>query len=1068
MSNASPTAANDLPLAQRLPLALDPATPPAQLAALGWNRNNGAIKRAVAANPNTPPGVLLHLASRYWAAFLENPVLPLLLLEDPGLPLRLPLTMLRALVRRPKVPALLLQTLARHADREVREGAKYHVSFPAELAATAPDSPAAPAAAWQTTLRATLTQLPAPPGTLAELLSTNSVPDWLLEAVASTRSPLVRTALFEASRREGASPALKATASMLRRAAGETRENRYHHDYGWGESVQRWRVGQGALTEAELTRLAGGNATWQLLAARAANLPPALVARLARSPHPRIVVAIARRPDLAPAVVLALASRGLPAVALALASSTAAPEAVLASLARHPTAEVRVRVARNRRTPPATLAVLATDADDNVRGYVASNRYCPAASLAALATDADPDVRQRVARNPACPPALFAQPLRHDASAKVRETLAKRPDLPHALHLQLMDDPDGKVAFAAQYNYRVPRHLLEFFNLYQHTPAAERPPTPAWGDGPGFGQRATGPRVVNSWGDEHRERRLYGHEKPPPTDEEMVEWAASPTDSLRQTLAFATRNPAVLELLVADPVDWVRRYVADNPATPVALLVRLAADATPEVRARVATKAPLATHAPALLHQLATEGNDKVAEGAAANEAADPALLDQLAHHPTEAVRVAVAGNPQAHPATLARLGQQPSDLLREKLLRNPATPVAVLVAHLASGATAVRHLLAGNAATPPDVLLQLAQENDDELTATLAYNKAAPLPVLRYLWEQQGPERKRNTSLASHPHADEALLMDIAADTEPHAMGYLLDHPAMTEALFGRLLARMTAPKAKTYLAYTHSKARPAWFYDLLLADNDPAVLEALAHQRETPETVLLALARRPPADKHSNSHLPMRLVSNNTVPLAVLETLVAQRAELDATEGDPWWYGQLAAHPNVSPALLRQVLAACLVGRHKHGYPGRESRFHRTWLALVRNPKLPTDLLPQFADHAAREVRQALLQRPDCPADLREQMRRTALQHNLEHGHSLLGRASALALASAEWLRHLFPKAGWVERLAMVENPQLPADLLALLAADAHRLVRAAAGQRQATGQVPDLLAPDLPPVA
>ena len=190
--SSSAVSANTGPLAARLLLAQDPTTPPAQLQELGAGANSRAIKEAVARNPNSPPALLLALAGRYWQPFLENPVLPLLLLEDPGLPHRLPLRVLRALVRREGVPPLILQTLARHADREVREGAKFHVNFP-EMA---PTPPADADAGWQASLRTTLAQLPAPAGTLAELLSTGCVPDWLLDTVASTNNTLVQQAFF--------------------------------------------------------------------------------------------------------------------------------------------------------------------------------------------------------------------------------------------------------------------------------------------------------------------------------------------------------------------------------------------------------------------------------------------------------------------------------------------------------------------------------------------------------------------------------------------------------------------------------------------------------------------------------------------------------------------------------------------------------------------------------------------------------------------------------------------------------------------------------------------------------
>ena len=442
-----------------------------------------------------------------------------------------------------------------------------------------------------------------------------------------------------------------------------------------------------------------------------------------------------------------------------------------------------------------------------------------------------------------------------------------------------------------------------------------------------------------------------------------------------------TTSPEALQLLAADEEAEIRRYAAGSKHAPVALLVQLAPDPDEAVRAAVAGQALLAEHHAALLRQLVAENNSKINQSAAGNAQADPALLDQLAHDADEKVRKNVAGNPRALPHTLSRLNDDPSPAVRKRLLRNPSVPVAVLLARLAGGSTEVRHTLAGNEATPPETLWELAQEENDDIRSAIAYNKAAPARVLEYLWENQGPERKRNSALANHPNTSEDLMGRIAADTEPHAMGYLLDHPAITPALFRRLLALMTAPKAKQYLAYGHGKPRPDWFYDALLADNDPDVLNSLAHQRETPAPVLTELARRAPLSEKSFDHLTYSLVNNNTAPLAVLETLVAGRTEQDATEGAPWWYATLAAHPHVTPALLATVLEAALVYQRRYPYRRLSTRRFDTWLALLNNPLLPTELLPHFAEHPAREVRYALLQRPDCPPELRQQMRAAAL---------------------------------------------------------------------------------------
>src|SRR5687767_2225721 len=103
--------------------ACDPATTPRrlrELAGSGWGRE-------VAANPNAPVDLLLKLAARHFDSFLANLVLPLLLLEDPGLFHKLTTPSLRRLLRGENLPENLLASLCRHKDAEVRQSARLHV-----------------------------------------------------------------------------------------------------------------------------------------------------------------------------------------------------------------------------------------------------------------------------------------------------------------------------------------------------------------------------------------------------------------------------------------------------------------------------------------------------------------------------------------------------------------------------------------------------------------------------------------------------------------------------------------------------------------------------------------------------------------------------------------------------------------------------------------------------------------------------------------------------------------------------------------------------------------------------
>ena len=82
-------------------------TPAATLARLSLSANR-AVVRAVMLNPGTPKRILLAKASKYPREFLQNPVFVLLLIEEPDLLLRLPVTAVKSMLRDPQCPAAMI------------------------------------------------------------------------------------------------------------------------------------------------------------------------------------------------------------------------------------------------------------------------------------------------------------------------------------------------------------------------------------------------------------------------------------------------------------------------------------------------------------------------------------------------------------------------------------------------------------------------------------------------------------------------------------------------------------------------------------------------------------------------------------------------------------------------------------------------------------------------------------------------------------------------------------------------------------------------------------------------
>jgi hypothetical protein len=1050
MSAATYSHANAAPLAERLQLAQDPATPPQQLAELAQGTNSRAIKQAVVRNPNTPPADLLRLAGRYWAEFLENPVLPLLLLEDPGLLHRLPVRALRTLVRREGMPPLVLQTLARHSDREVREGAKFHVAADeGEAIGESTD--------WHIALRRELERLPAARATLPELLSLDAVPDWLLEAVAGTSNRTLQAAVIRAGQRPGAPATLQATSQMLRRAVGEplTRIKRTKY----GDYKRHYRLGKGSLTPDEVARLAQGSRTWQVLAAQSEALDTVMVERLARSPHWQVGAALAANPNLTATAAMQLASRGDVRVLRRLVRSRTVPVALLPGLARSADEDVRAGVARHAGTPAATLAQLAGDANARVRRMVAANRHTPPAALLNLATDVNGEVREQVAFNRQTPTEAFEK-LLADASVELRTALARDGRLPPVIIRRLYDDPNREVRHAAFFNRRNPRFVLDFIIEHGWAVAGERPPVPEWGTARGWDHER---RRYQPIPDAEQARKERVQNDPTVTEADLIDWYEGAHAFLKWGIASKASSAEFLTRLAADADLQVRRYVASNPRTPLEVLRTLAADPKKKVRYGAGENQTIATQLPDVLVQLATDRKAFVRNSVANNKHTPPELLDRLADDPNADTRDHAASNPNTSPATLARLGQLPlTGRLRNSVLGNPNTPVEVLLAWRNTSGTGILDRLASNPNTPVAVLWELAQapidENERDLRSSIARNPGAPAELLQWLWDNQtadDKEHKIGWALVSNANLSEELFLHIVRESEESICSSFLEYPRLTPELFEQVFLSLDLQK-KTYLVYSAKKKWQVW--ERLFEDGEQKVLERLARERELPLELMRRLAALPGIDKWAQ--VGMNLLNNLAAPSEILLAVLVGRAEEDATNGRPWWYAVAVENRNVTAEILNVLMERLLHDRRAgRDYPGHYE--DKLWLNLAKHPLLDPAHLSAIAEHTSREVREAVLQRADCPPELRAEMRATALTRNLEEATSVLGRASALADATttATTLFQHYPKAGWVERLAMLQNPRLPADLLTQLAEDAHRLVRAAARERQTTGQIPDL---------
>lgn len=392
--------------------ARDPATPSQRLrdlASLG-------CAREVAANPNTPAALLLKLAGRHFEAFAANPVLPLLLLEDPGFCLKIPASTLKRLLRRLDLPPSFLETLARHPRREIRESAQWHVA-----------TVAAPEATVDVIAEA-FRRMPPQAGKLGTLLAFGLVPALVLEPLAASSNARSRqqVAAYLAVATDPA--AIELRKFLVQAGALPAQPG----------GVVRARSD---LSPATLARLARGGTRARWLAARHAATPPEVLQKLAVDPALPVRSATLKNPAVPEAILWASAGAQSVAVRRAVALNSRTPALLLAQLAADRAPEVRQLVARHWATPPETLAALANDPDADVVERVASHRRTPPPALRALAASPHVAVRVRVATHRWLPTDCFEQ-LVSDPAGGVRGRVARRGDLPNELIARLVADTD--------------------------------------------------------------------------------------------------------------------------------------------------------------------------------------------------------------------------------------------------------------------------------------------------------------------------------------------------------------------------------------------------------------------------------------------------------------------------------------------------------------------------------------------------------------------------------------------------------------------------------------------------
>ncbi len=499
-------------------VALNPSTPPEVLQKLAHS-SDATTRQHVAANPNTPTDVLLSLGSEFPEALLDNPIFSLLLLENPNLVHEIPLSTLRSLLKCETVPVSLLEQAANNSDMAVQLAVATNVHTPQTVLAKLMHNygEVSNAAQLHVTLAGEMTS-----GWHEAALKAIKTTDF-------TFSPYLNT-------------------EFKPEQCIEQLEKR--------GLVPKFVIEQLAKHEHKSIR--------QLIA-RNPNLPVNLLEQLAQDGDKEVRRNVAANPKTPVPFLERLAQDGDKEVRRNVAANPKTSAQFLEQLALDGDKEVRRDLAKNPNIPIQLLEKLARDSDDAVRECVASNRNTPDWLLKRLARDDDDFVRQSVASNPKTP-VRFLKHLVWDDFDFTRWAVASNPSTPVQFLEQLARDSDRSFRGYVAQNPNIPIQLLE--QLAQDSDpevrmsVAQNPKTPIW-------------LLEELARDEAYFVRAFVASNSNTPVGLLEQWAQDDDSSFHAYVARNSNTPVRLLEQLARHEDCVRRFILQNPRTPVKLFLEL-------------------------------------------------------------------------------------------------------------------------------------------------------------------------------------------------------------------------------------------------------------------------------------------------------------------------------------------------------------------------------------------------------------------------------------------------------------------------------------------------------------
>lgn len=480
-------------------VATNPSAEPELLRELASSEDK-ATREAVTTNPNAPTDVLLKLAGDFPQQFFSNPVLSLLMLENPNLATDISYWSLLKLLKQDNAPEWFLACAVMHPNSLVLEAVAKHkqasepilvqlamksrydpelglcIALRKDISQTVLEKLAEHGAG---SVRLHLAKYPKVPVRVLEILIANPEPNWNLRVAIETsiaqnpNTPLnVLEALIKVPYTKVKSAIAKRsdlTKDLIIELATDYRVHTMnflpqnpHISSDWLEEMADYPI--------ERVRQ---------MVARHPNTPPHLLVEAAEDLQLRQF--IAENPSTPASVLEALAIDSRGDIQAAVARNVNTPGYVLEILGSTPFHDLLL--ARHPNTPDSILQKilwrLALDERLSVRKYVAQHNKAPVSILTQWAKKS-PELRPWIALNTRTPSRILEE-LAKDTSKDVRYGVAKNINTPPHVLEKLAEDWRLEVRQAVVSNPKTPGHILELLIKDWHLRSfiAKNPNTPA-------------------------------------------------------------------------------------------------------------------------------------------------------------------------------------------------------------------------------------------------------------------------------------------------------------------------------------------------------------------------------------------------------------------------------------------------------------------------------------------------------------------------------------------------------------------------------------------------------------